>query len=36
MGLFEDIDRAWFTVDRKLFLWNYNDGYVPGPLRVYM
>lgn len=26
MGLFEEIDRAWFTVDNKLFLWDYNDG----------
>ncbi|WVR04455.1 hypothetical protein IAU60_001458 [Kwoniella sp. DSM 27419] len=26
MGLFEDIDRAWFTVDNKLFLWDYSDG----------
>ncbi|KAK4686014.1 hypothetical protein P7C73_g4121, partial [Tremellales sp. Uapishka_1] len=25
-GLFEEIERAWFTVDNKLFLWNYNDG----------
>jgi nuclear pore complex protein Nup155 len=29
MGLFEDIERAWFTVDNKLFLWDYNDGSVP-------
>ena len=28
MGLFEEIERAWFTVDNKLFLWNYNDGFV--------
>ncbi|WOO79208.1 putative nucleoporin [Vanrija pseudolonga] len=26
MGLFEEIERAWFAVDNKLFLWNYNDG----------
>ncbi len=26
MGLFEEIERAWFTVDNKLFLWDYNDG----------
>ncbi|TYJ54289.1 hypothetical protein B9479_005048 [Cryptococcus floricola] len=26
MGLFEDIERAWFTVDNKLFLWDYGDG----------
>jgi hypothetical protein len=28
MGLFEDIERAWFTVDNKLFLWDYDDGSV--------
>jgi hypothetical protein len=22
-----DIHRAWITVDNKLFLWNYEDGY---------
>lgn len=26
MGLFEDIERAWFTVDNRLFLWDYTDG----------
>lgn len=26
MGLFEEIERAWFTVDNRLFLWDYNDG----------
>ncbi|WVQ84070.1 hypothetical protein IAT38_006215 [Cryptococcus sp. DSM 104549] len=26
MGLFEEINRAWFTVDNKLFLWDYSDG----------
>ncbi|OCF37542.1 nuclear pore complex protein Nup155 [Kwoniella heveanensis BCC8398] len=26
MGLFEEIERAWFTVDNKLFLWDYSDG----------
>ncbi len=26
MGLFEEIERAWFTVDNKLFLWDYADG----------
>jgi nuclear pore complex protein Nup155 len=26
MGLFEEIERAWFTVDNKLFLWDYTDG----------
>jgi len=28
MGLFEEIERAWFTVDNKLFLWDYADGWV--------
>jgi hypothetical protein len=28
MGLFEEIERAWFTVDNKLFLWDYSDGCV--------
>ena len=32
MGLFEDIDRAWFTIDNKLFLWNYTDGYARASL----
>ena len=31
MGLFEEIERAWFTVDNKLFLWDYTDGYVESP-----
>ncbi|KAK8846777.1 hypothetical protein IAR55_005865 [Kwoniella newhampshirensis] len=26
MGLFAEIERAWFTVDNKLFLWDYSDG----------
>lgn len=26
MGLFEEIERAWFTVDNRLFLWDYSDG----------
>lgn len=26
MGIFEDIERAWFTINNKLFLWDYNDG----------
>lgn len=26
MGLFEEIERAWFTVDNRLFLWDYTDG----------
>lgn len=28
MGLFPEINRAWITVDNKLFLWNYQDGSV--------
>lgn len=26
MGLFEAIERAWFTVDNKLYLWDYNSN----------
>ncbi|ORY76962.1 putative nucleoporin [Protomyces lactucae-debilis] len=26
MGLFGDIQRAWITVDNRLYLWNYADG----------
>ncbi|OZJ03036.1 hypothetical protein BZG36_03265 [Bifiguratus adelaidae] len=26
MGLLPEINRAWITVDNKLFLWNYIDG----------
>lgn len=26
MGIFPEIQRAWFTVDNKLFLWDYVDG----------
>eukprot|EP00698_Gefionella_okellyi_P004934 TRINITY_DN14557_c0_g1_i1.p1 TRINITY_DN14557_c0_g1~~TRINITY_DN14557_c0_g1_i1.p1 ORF type:complete len:1315 (+),score=335.24 TRINITY_DN14557_c0_g1_i1:93-4037(+) len=26
MGLFPEINRAWVTIDNKIFLWNYNDG----------
>ncbi|TIB10278.1 hypothetical protein E3P92_02688 [Wallemia ichthyophaga] len=26
MGLFPDIDRAWITIDNKLYLWDYVDG----------
>ena len=26
MGLFPQIQRAWITIDNKLFLWNYVDG----------
>ena len=27
MGLFPEIGRAWLTIDNRLFLWNYEDGY---------
>ncbi|KAK9723027.1 hypothetical protein K7432_002235 [Basidiobolus ranarum] len=26
MGFFPEINRAWITVDHRLFLWNYQDG----------
>lgn len=26
MGIFPEIERAWFTVDNRLFLWDYVDG----------
>jgi hypothetical protein len=26
MGLFPEIQRAWLTIDNRLFLWNYEDG----------
>ncbi|KAJ1927233.1 hypothetical protein IWQ60_003123 [Tieghemiomyces parasiticus] len=26
MGLFPEINRAWITIDHRLFLWNYTDG----------
>jgi nuclear pore complex protein Nup155 len=25
MGIFPQIQRAWFTVDNRLFLWDYRD-----------
>lgn len=28
MGLFPEIERAWITVDHRLFLWDYQDGRV--------
>jgi len=27
MGLLPEINRAWITIDNRLFLWNYEDGY---------
>lgn len=26
MGLLPEIERAWLTVDHRLFLWDYKDG----------
>lgn len=28
MGLMPEIERAWITMNNKLFLWDYNDGCV--------
>ena len=28
MGLMPEIDRAWVTIDNKLFLWDYVEGCV--------
>jgi len=28
MGLMPEIERAWISIDHKLFLWDYNDGLV--------
>jgi len=25
-GLFPEIHRAWITIDKTLYLWNYLDG----------
>jgi len=27
MGLMPEIDRAWVTIDNKLFLWDYVEGW---------
>ena len=27
MGLLTDINHAWMTIDNRLFLWSYSDGY---------
>lgn len=32
MGLMPEIDRAWVTIDNKLFLWDYVEGCVQRPL----
>lgn len=26
LGVFPEINRAWFTIDNRLFIWNYLDG----------
>ncbi|KAI8992567.1 Nup133 N terminal like-domain-containing protein [Pilobolus umbonatus] len=26
MGLFPEINRAWMSIDNRLFIWNYKDG----------
>ena len=26
MGLFPEINRAWITIDNRIFLWNYLNG----------
>lgn len=28
MGLMPEIERAWISIDHKLFLWDYVDGSV--------
>ena len=25
-GIFAEINRAWISIDSRLFLWNYEDG----------
>jgi len=34
MGLFPEIGRAWLTIDNRLFLWNYEDGFVHSHLKA--
>lgn len=34
MGLMPEIERVWISIDHKLFLWDYNDGYVDLMLTV--
>lgn len=31
MGLFPEIQRAYITVDNRLYLWNYLNGYIHNP-----
>jgi len=28
MGLIPEIERVWISIDHKLFLWDYVEGYV--------
>lgn len=28
MGLIPEIERVWISIDHKLFLWDYIEGYV--------
>lgn len=35
MGLMPEIERVWISIDHKLFLWDYNDGYVMKHVIVY-
>jgi nuclear pore complex protein Nup155 len=27
MGLMPEVERVWITIDHKLFLWDYIEGY---------
>lgn len=27
MGIMPEIERVWISIDHKLFLWNYVEGY---------
>ena len=31
MGLIPEIERVWISIDHKLFLWDYIEGYVGAP-----
>ena len=32
MGLIPEIERVWITIDHKLFLWDYVEGYEFTPI----
>lgn len=32
MGIFPEIERAWMTVDNRLYLWNFKERWAPDPL----